>query len=341
MTRELTVAASGVSSFIEFAIARGANRQILLQRAGINPASLPDRDTRIPFSRYVALMRAGKELCLDPALALHFGEAVDCSEIAVPVGGATNLDDVVTQGNRYARLVVEVESVGSADRFGLVRQGGQLWMVDRRANPNDFPELTESSFARMVCSMRRLVGDARIVKAIHVTHAEPSYRAEYDRIFRVPVAFDGDKNGLQIDEAMMARIPFPSSSKYVTGVLQDHAESLLRSLDDSQTTRGRVENLLRPILHVKDVTVDMIAGELGLSRQTLFRRLAAEGLTFQQVLNELRHRLALHYLTAEKATVQRTAHLVGFSDSTAFSRAFKRWTGVRPREYVFRRPPPA
>lgn len=341
MTRELTVAASGVRAFMEFAISKGASRLALVQRSGIKPAVLRDRDNRVPFSKYVALVRAGQELCKSPALALQFGEAVDCSEIAVPVGGATNFDDALAQGNRYARLTIEVESVGTADRFGLLRQNGQLWMVDRRANPNDFPELTESSFARMVCSSRRLVGDARIIKAIHVTHAEPSYRAEYDRIFRVPVVFGSDKNAMQIDETLMARCRFPSTSKYATDVLHEHAERLLQRLDSSQSTRGRVENLLMPIMHTGDANVDVVAGELGLSRQTLFRKLHAERVTFQQVLDQLRHKLALHYLTAEKASVQRTARLVGFSDATAFSRAFKRWTGVRPREYVARSVPPA
>jgi AraC-like DNA-binding protein len=76
--------------------------------------------------------------------------------------------------------------------------------------------------------------------------------------------------------------------------------------------------------------MDTIAGRMGLSRQTLFRRLKAEGVTFEQVLDELRHRLALHYLAGRKASVNETGYLVGFSDPAAFSRAFKRWTGKSP-----------
>ena len=82
--------------------------------------------------------------------------------------------------------------------------------------------------------------------------------------------------------------------------------------------------------------METIAGELGLSRQTLFRRLKAEGTTFERVLDDLRHRLALHYLDGGKMSVNQTAYLVGFSDPAAFSRAFKRWTGSSPRAYLTR-----
>jgi AraC-like DNA-binding protein len=341
VTREHTIAANGVRSLLEFAVSLGACQETLLERAGIDPAVFQDRDNRLPFSKYIALMRAGQELCRDPALALHFGEAVDCSAISVPVGGARDLADALSQGNRYARLTVDVDSVGTADRFAMVREAGRLWMIDHRANPNDFPGLTESCFARMVCSTHRLVGDARFITAVHFTHAEPAYRAEYDRIFRVPVAFDSDRNGLQIDEALVSRFRFPSTSKYATAVLEDHAAGLLEKLDGSRSTRGRVENLLVPILHTDDVTVAAVARELGLSRQTLFRKLRAERVTFQQVLDQLRHKSALHYLITGKASVRRTARLVGFSDATAFSRAFKRWTGVRPSAYLRRAAPPA
>src|SRR6185436_14037974 len=72
----LTVAAGFVRALLEVAVAKGASRQALVARAGIEPADLHDRDNRVAFAKYIALMRAGKELCNDPAIALHFGEAV-------------------------------------------------------------------------------------------------------------------------------------------------------------------------------------------------------------------------------------------------------------------------
>ena len=330
--RELTMAASGVRALLDFAVSRGASRTVLAERSGLNPAELADSDSRIPFSKHVALMKAGQELCKDAALALHFGESIDLSEISIPVPSATaTIDEAFAQVNRYARLVVEVDGVGNGDRYQLSRAAGQLWVVDARRNANDFPELTESTFARMVCSTRRCFRDAPFFKAVHFTHAEPAYRAEYDRIFRVPVVFGSDRNALQIDEALLSNYRIPPSSRYASGVMRDHAEALLQKLESSQSTRGQVEGLLVPVLHNGEATVDAVADKLGLSRYTLFRRLKAEGVTFQQVLDELRHQTALHYLGGEKATVKRTARMLGFSDPTAFSRAFKRWTGHSPR----------
>jgi hypothetical protein len=275
--RELTVAAGGARALMELAVSKGASRQALAERSGITPAELADRDNRVPFSKYVALMKAGQVLCGDPALALHFGEEVDMAEISIAhaVGGVTTIDEAFTQVNRYARLSVEVDTVGSADRFQLSRVGGQLWLVDARADPNAFPELTESAFARMVCSTRGTFGATPVFTAIHVTHAEPAYRAEYDRIFRVPVVFGSERNGLRIDEVLLSKFRPPPSSQYVTGVMRDHAETLLTKLDSERSVRGRVESLLVPLLHAPELNVLLIAGKMGLSRQTLFRKLKA------------------------------------------------------------------
>jgi AraC-like DNA-binding protein len=78
--------------------------------------------------------------------------------------------------------------------------------------------------------------------------------------------------------------------------------------------------------------MEAIAAKIGVSRQTLYRNLKAEGVTFEQVLDDLRRTMALDYLRARKVSVNETAYLVGFSDPAAFSRAFKRWTGMSPRE---------
>ena len=86
-----------------------------------------------------------------------------------------------------------------------------------------------------------------------------------------------------------------------------------------------------PILHTGYASIDVIAARLAVSRQTLYRQLKTEGVTFETVLDELRHKLAVHYLSGKRTSVNETAYLVGFSEPAAFSRAFKRWTGTTPR----------
>jgi AraC-like DNA-binding protein len=167
---------------------------------------------------------------------------------------------------------------------------------------------------------------------VRFTHADPGYAAEYERIFQAPVRFEAAFNGLRIDPAWAAaqvkRLP-----RYAFGVLAEHADALLAELQRSKSARGRVESLLMPVLHRGEAGMDWVAGQMALSRQTLFRQLKAEGVTFEQVLDELRRRLALDYLGARKVSVNETAYLVGFSDPAAFSRAFKRWTGASPSEW--------
>ena len=276
-------------------------------------------------------LRAAKGLCNDPALALHYGETNDMSDISV-VGLIAYACETMLEGmqqlNRYGRLVVEFD--GPHDRFKIAHKDGGLWAVDNRENPNLFPELTESTFARMICAPRRF-GVTQIAKAVHVTHPAPAYRAEYERIYGAPVTFDADWNAVQLDEKWMT-YKIALQPRYVFGILGEHADALLKSLEDSKSTRGRVESLLMPILHKGDANMDAIAGKMGLSRQTLFRQLKAEGTTFEKVLDELRHRLALDYLSARKVSVNETAYLTGFSEPAAFSRAFKRWTGTSPRD---------
>src|SRR5262249_37171974 len=160
--------------------------------------------------------------------------------------------------------------------FVFERGDGQVWIVDTRANPNDFPELTESAFARMISSGRAVMGDRSYLKAVHVTHREPSYRAEYDRIFRAPVVFQSHRNALFTDDAWMTMKP-PYSSGPVLDVLTAHSEAMLEKLESSKTTRGSVEELLLPSLHDGGATMSAIASRLGLSRQSLFRKLKAEG----------------------------------------------------------------
>lgn len=328
---ELTIAAGPVRALLDFAAAKGADRAMLAREAGTDVHDLADQDRRLPFAKYVALMRAAKRLVRDPALALHFGEAVDVSEFSILglLGPDTpSVVDAFAHFNRYVRLVIEVD-LRTPERFELARSDDGLWLVDTRLNPNDFFELTESTFARIARGVG-IIAHKPLVKAVHVTHADPGYRSEYERIFGSQVSFESDSNAMLLDERLLAE-RVPSERPYVYGVLRSRADALLKRLDNEKTTRGRVESLLLPQLHTGRTDASAIAAEMGMSRWTLLRRLKAEGATFDKVLNELRHRAALHYLNS-KVSVSETAYLVGFSEPAAFSRAFRRWTGRSPGE---------
>ena len=98
----------------------------------------------------------------------------------------------------------------------------------------------------------------------------------------------------------------------------------------ASTVSRQIEAHLEPLLASGEIGIDSVARALGLSRQTLYRRLKAEGTTFEQVLDGLRRRLALRFIEEEGIAVKEAAWRLGFSDPAAFSRAFKRWTGRSP-----------
>jgi AraC-like DNA-binding protein len=330
-----TVGAGYARSLADLAVARGADRAELLGQAGIAPGDLLDADNRIPFERYVALMHAGKALSGDQALALHYGETSNFGEFSV-VGliadASKTMGHALVQLNRYGRLVVEVDTGGESERFRVERTGDEAWFIDMRRDPNSFPELTESTFARIANHPRQFGSDDKpFVKRVHVTHPRPPYADEYDRVFRVPTVFDCERNALLIDDDW-THYPVAKTTRYAFGVLSEHANALLESLEASKTVRGRVEALLIPILHMGDPNIERTAQKMGLSRKTLYRQLKTEGTTYEKLLDELRHKMALHYLNGKKVSVNETAYLVGFSDPSAFSRAFKRWTGASPRK---------
>lgn len=327
-----TAAAGVTRKMLELAVARGADREALLERSGISEADLDDHDNRIPLHRHIALLRTAKELCGDPAFALHYGEGVNLAEVSVVglIGYASEtMADAFVQLARYSRLIVDLD-LGPGDRFRLAQDSEGLWIVDDRPNPNDYPEHTEIAFAQMVSGTRRF-GDTPFALAVEVTHADPGYRGEYERILGAPVTFGARRNAMRIDPAWVShRIAL--EPRYVFGILSRHADSLLAALDADTTIRGRVERAIMPVLHKGEADMVGVAAAVGCSRDTLYRRLKAEGTTFAKVLDDLRRRLALDYLTTGKVSVNETAYLVGFSDPAPFSRAFKRWTGQSPAE---------
>ena len=334
-----TISAGYPRAMLGFAVTKGADRVALLERSGLTDQNLCEQDNRVPVNKYIALIKAAAELTKEPAIALQFGEAVRMQDISI-VGliceACETTIDVGRELNRYAALVLDDGASEPATLMRGVWRDGGVWIEA----PHDLftanPLIAEAEFARLVWNGRLMFQNSpefqklKYPRTIHFTHPDPGYAGEYERVFQAPVVFNSHWNAMLVDPEFLS-LKQPPVNRYVFGVLSERADALLRQLQDSRTTRGRVEALLVPILHTGDVSMDTIADKMGVSRQTLYRSLKAESATYEQVLDELRYKMAMNYLTDRKVSVNETAYLVGFSEPAAFSRAFKRWTGSSPR----------
>ena len=113
--------------------------------------------------------------------------------------------------------------------------------------------------------------------------------------------------------------------------LGEIAKALVSAVERQSPFRREVEHRMEAMLEAGEVGIERVAADMGVSRQTLYRRLRDEGVTFEEILDKLRHRLALRYLRQEHMSVKAASYRLGFSDPASFSRAFKRWTGSSPR----------
>jgi AraC-like DNA-binding protein len=330
---EPTIGAGWPKAFLEFAVSRGANRRELLARSKIRPADIAHLDNRVTLDSYINLIEAGVALTEMPALALHFGETVRMEDVTIValIGAASQtVGECFNQMSRFARLMIDAGQSDAMAPSSIVREADGVWVVTTNNLFCSNRYLEQISLAQSFSGWRRVmqlpISSNTVVQAIQ---PEPSYRAEFDRIIGVPIQFDAGRNAVRVDEDFLT-IRFPAPSTYVFGLLSERAGELLRGLETVSSTRAEVERLLSRMLHTGEAAADCIAREMAVSRKTLYRRLKAEGLTFGDLLDDLRRRLATAYLAEKKVTVAETAYLVGFSDPAAFSRAFKRWTGVSP-----------
>ncbi len=164
---------------------------------------------------------------------------------------------------------------------------------------------------------------------ITFAHGRNSELREVHRMLRCPVEFSHPADSWLMPQSVM-ELPIVSSDSRLLGILETHADHLVAERRKVAGLKGVVENQLLSSLPRGRVQAAAVALHLGMSVRSFTRRLAAEGTSFGEILDRLRNRLALRYLEDERISLQQIAWLLGYSESAAFTHAFKRWFGTSP-----------
>ena len=184
----------------------------------------------------------------------------------------------------------------------------------------------------LVRMCRQLTGQNVVPSRVSLMHRRKSTCSEFIEFFGGDVEF-----GAAVDEVAFAptikHMPVVSADPYLNNCLIAYfEEALSRRSTNRGSFRTSVENAIVPLLPHGKVRVTEIARRLGVSQRTFARRLSSEGLTFSDVLENLRSDLAARYLTEEDLSISQIAWLLGYQEVSALTHAFRRWTGKTPRE---------
>lgn len=188
------------------------------------------------------------------------------------------------------------------------------------------------AIAALISFLRRLLDDPPTPSLVGFPFPAPNSaraRHKYEAFFGCPVQFNDSHNRVRFPASYLS-IPFPHSDPGLRDMLDRQAAAMLRVLPDSQGFERALQQVIARLLPEAAATLPRAARELHLSVRTLQRRLDARGLTWQQLLDRSREQLARHYLTDPSLTPGDIALLLGYSEQSAFNRAFKRWTGETP-----------
>jgi AraC-like DNA-binding protein len=126
----------------------------------------------------------------------------------------------------------------------------------------------------------------------------------------------------------------PSADAALRRLLERYAAEQLAKIPTSARFSQRVRACILSMLPLGRLTADAVAARFSMSNRTLRRRLEEEATSYQEILDDVRAELARHYLTKEKRGIDEVAFLLGFSDPSAFTKAFRRWTGQTPADFV-------
>jgi AraC-like DNA-binding protein len=310
----------------------GISRADLLDAAGLSEHDLTDADARIPLSKIVAGWRALIARVEHPALGLRLGRGVRVRELGLVGYAMANSADV---GGALERLARYFHIINESVRCQLVSEARAV-RIEVPAHPV-LDAMRHPVDARLagVLAVCREISRAKIVPVqVELSYRRPDDLAEHHAAFgRTKFLFGRRQASLTLRASDLA-LPVVACDTTLVRYLDRAAEDVLRSLThrDGSFAR-RVARALWPALSAGAPSVASTAALVGVSVRTLQRRLGEEGTTFAKVLERLRQELALSLLHDRRLAIYEVAFLLGYSEPSAFYRAFRGWRGISPGKY--------
>jgi AraC-like DNA-binding protein len=329
--RGATVATTSSRALLASAGRLGLDRAALLAAAGLAEAQVADVDGRLPGEAVAALWQAALDQSGNPGLGLEV--ALD-----VPFGLYRVIDflaaSAATVGEGLVRVARYFPLVNSALAWTISEAPPLMRMaLSHPTIPGRLPRpYAEYALAVTILHCRRASGFDWPLEAVSFEFAAPPSSAAHERAFGCPVRFGQARSELVLARATWD-LPSQAASSELLRMLEAHADRMIEGLRPTGLTVAEVARLVGEELQGGEPTLPRIARRLGMSPRTLQRRLELEATSFADILDQTRRHYAEAYIRDRGLALTEIAYLLGFSEQSAFTRAFSRWYGMPPGAY--------
>lgn len=294
--------------------------------AELSAELIADDDARISPAQFCVAWAEAIRITGDRRLALAIADATPRGAFGVVeyvCRSAPTLRDALLRWVRYLNLLDD------AVRVGLEVEGDRAYLRVERESEAPAPASHELCWALVTRHARELSTVPFRLIAVELAHPAPGDPAPYRAWFDAPVVFGAERTQLVLPRAAL-EATLASSDPALLAILTRTADDLVAKAPRDPRTSAQVRRVLHELLRDDEGHVDVVARRLGLTGRSLQRRLKDEQTTFHALREQVRRELAQRYL-AEGLSTAEIAFLLGFSEPSAFFRAFKRWTGTTPR----------
>ena len=309
----------------------GADVDQILDKAGLTLRAVNKQDGWISEQRMGKLFEIAAEELDDPHFGLHLGEQEDTRDFG-PIAyigiSSETLGDAINNLQRYLHIVTD----GWQLELSIEGQDAVIEYVPSEPKLQDYRQMVEANAGSIIIAYQTFLGEPLQPKEVHFAHPRFGEGQEYEIVLGCPVKFQQNRNRIILNRNDLA-LPLKTAD-----------DKLLRALKNlcNQAYKKRTSKAPALVSRIHQVAIELIpkgkgrakdiATEIGMSERTMHRHLVKEGLSIASVLDNLKEDLALAYIKRDDLTLTQVAFLLGYADHSAFSTAFKRWTGKTPRQ---------
>jgi len=304
---------------------------VLLEKAGLTQEQINDPKSQLSLAQFDNVLEVMKDASKDPALGLHHGLTLQLNSLQILgtlLATSSTLKQVFDHYSRYKDLV------SPHIAFALEQHGQEthICYIDRIENSNKaiYSEIAMTSLLSIARSLSNK--DLFAINAAHFRHPEPSYIEEYKRIFKAPLYFSSKQTKFIVNTKVLEQ-PLLGALPEANRKIEMDARAQLLQLHQSQKVSRQIINYLEENLGQSTISIQDVADHLKMTPRTLQRRLRDEDTSYVLLREKVRFRFAQNYLKDDSMNMDSIAALLGFSESTNFYHAFKRWSGVSPGEF--------